>query len=450
MKKFSKVKRYIPKLVLEWIQKTDFKNKDHLVIICDMITRISVYRGIKKNDWGESDYSNSYTDIPGSYFTNIISNKISFKESMEFLKQNQIVLCDGIYSKISGKSLGYKFDDKWISKLESWIIQKDLISKKIANNKNERGDNTPEWLINNKKHFIKNFKIDYDNSKNWLESQYLEKSRKLEPSDKSGHLELVMWYNCHLININSINDGDLFFRRNDTNNRIDTNLTNLRSELRQFIKYPSKLVQIDICNSQPFFLSCILKNGLGSWRPNPTSKQSRSVDTVRKNQLFSLLHSWTLSLCSTFLNEKTLKSFIDVVCRGFLYDQIISVYKREKNINLTRKQAKIIMFRILYSKPESFRNERKMLNMVIPDVLKVVDGMKVRNYKDVAIVLQVLESSFCIDTIIPLFEINSIKCYTIHDSWIIESDNLESAKKIIENEFISSFGIKPELSISNI
>lgn len=47
-----------------------------------------------------------------------------------------------------------------------------------------------------------------------------------------------------------------YFKRNKTNNRLDTNFTNLKIDLRQFIV--GDYVQIDLRNSQPFFLAVLL------------------------------------------------------------------------------------------------------------------------------------------------------------------------------------------------
>lgn len=60
------------------------------------------------------------------------------------------------------------------------------------------------------------------------------------------------------MSVNAINDGQLHFNSNKTNNRIDTNLTSLKSELKKFIISEPTLYQIDIVNCQPFLLSVIL------------------------------------------------------------------------------------------------------------------------------------------------------------------------------------------------
>jgi hypothetical protein len=74
------INRYVPEKAYDFIKQTNYKNKEHLYIILDMINRITIFH---KED---KDYSNNFIDIPISYFKDIIQNKDCFKESMDFLK----------------------------------------------------------------------------------------------------------------------------------------------------------------------------------------------------------------------------------------------------------------------------------------------------------------------------------------------------------------------------
>lgn len=49
----NKLKRYVPEVVLKKIESDDYKLKEHLYIICDMIYRVTT---IRKED---TDYSNN-------------------------------------------------------------------------------------------------------------------------------------------------------------------------------------------------------------------------------------------------------------------------------------------------------------------------------------------------------------------------------------------------------
>lgn len=461
-----KVKRYIPENSLKWLNNQNYKNKDHLVIILDMITRVSIFRGTTKNEWGESDWSHKFIDIPHSYFINIISNRNSFTEAMKYLQDNQIILCDGIYSKQLGKCYGYKFNENIVSKLTTYILEKDLISKKIAKNKNSRNNSVPQWLKSNKSHFLNNFKIHYTEAINYIDKLYSEQSERLEPSDTSGRLRLLNQYNAYYMSISSINDRDLFFRRNNNNGRIDSNLTNLKKELRQFINYSEPLYQIDIVNSQPLFLACLIKT-YQEQTPLGVSSSLKEINDI--NSLLNNLNIFKTSAANASKskqnsnsrlssisyvvqneNSKSINTYMDVVCRGFLYDQIIGVFKTYKSKNITRKEAKIKFFQVLYSDNKSFKHEKLFLRRLFPIIIDFLEELKRVDYKIAARILQSMESSFVIDTIIPLFEIHNINCFTIHDSWVMRHSDILAATSIIENEFIRLYGTKPKLEITPI
>jgi hypothetical protein len=145
------VKRYIPENVYDKIQKLDYKNVEHLYVICDMIYRSTIYK--KEN----KDYSNQFIDIPKYYFRDLIVDSKSLSLAFDLLKSNNIILSDDVYSKLGGKALGYKFNDDVISKLMSVNIEKKTISKKIISNKNDRNNLVNEKLHKYRNYFLNNF-----------------------------------------------------------------------------------------------------------------------------------------------------------------------------------------------------------------------------------------------------------------------------------------------------
>ena len=146
----KKVKRYIPSKVYDKIQTLDFKNKEHLYIICDMLYRISIYK--KEN----KDYSNEFIDIPKYYFRDIICDSGSLGNSISFLKENNIIECDNIYSKNRGKALGYRFNNELLSVIVPVEIENKPLSKKIIKNKNERNNLVNEKYKVYKEYYLNN------------------------------------------------------------------------------------------------------------------------------------------------------------------------------------------------------------------------------------------------------------------------------------------------------
>jgi hypothetical protein len=409
------VKRYIPENVYDKIQKLDYKNVEHLYVICDMIYRSTIYK--KEN----KDYSNQFIDIPKYYFRDLIVDSKSLSLAFDLLKSNNIILSDDVYSKLGGKALGYKFNDDMISKLISVNIEKKTISKKIISNKNDRNNLVNEKLHKYRNYFLNNFKIDYQKSIDYLNNWYNNSLSTINSSYVGGNYnqewtKLVNKYNHIFISLSAINDGDLYFRKNDTNGRIDTNLTSLKSEYKQFIISKEPLYQIDIVNSQPFILSLYLNS----------------------------------SYVGGILDEKELLKYNDWTASGLFYEMFERTYFKNTGKTLTRKMIKDMMFCIFYSKNGSYNKEKSIFSNVFPTISKWIEKEKENKHNEFAIKLQKIESKICIDIISQELDNEDIEYYTIHDAWLIDKEDIQKTKNIIMNKFYKYFHRRPEMKIEKI
>jgi len=412
------VKRYIPEKVLTRINELDFKNKEHLYVICDMIYRVHTFKKI------ESKESNSFVDIPINYFTDIISKRESFYSAMNFLKSSEIIICDNNYSKLQGKALGYKFNDNLISKLIPVEIKSKSIGKRIINNKNSRNSFVDDSLKMYKDYFLKTFKIDYVSAlgyiDNWFNSQeplpgiYLDSSYVV-PFLNQDWIKLVNKYNQYFMSISSINDGELFFRKNKTNGRVDTNLTNLKSELKRFI-IGDNLYQLDIKNSQPFILSLYLN------RPQNLSK-------IDSNEL-TKYSDWTSSGMFYYLFEKE--------------------YYMKTGKPISIKEIKTMIFCIFYSKNGSYIKEKGIFKSMFPSIFNFIENEKKNKHNEFAIKMQNIESKICIDIICKELDKENIKYYTIHDAWVVDGNDVEVTEKIVYKMFYKHLNRRPTLKIEKL
>ncbi len=408
------VKRYAPELVHQFIKNSSFKNPDHLYVICDMINRITIYRK-------EDDNSSEFRDIPKVYFRDIVCDSNSLKDAFSFLESNKIISCDGLYSKDAGKALGYKFNNEFISKLVSIQLGSAPIIKRIIKKVNESKNAVSKQFKGYKDYFLKNFKIDFEGASNWLENWFNEEREKLELSSNYSTeiINLINKYNRLFISINAINDGDLFFRKNETNGRIDTNLTSLKKEFKKFISIEG-LFQVDIKNSQPYFLSTILTSLL-----------------CGRNSLQSL-------------NGVEVQRFKKWCQDGNLYEMFSYEYEKQTGKVLTRSQIKEMMFCIFYSKNNSYRKEKSIFKTIFPTILEWIEKQKEKNHNQFSIRLQKIESEICIDEILPILDAAKINYFTIHDSWLVKKEDLNMAIKIIEDKFIEKFSYAPKLDIEDV
>lgn len=400
------INRHIPEKAYDFIKQSNYKNKEHLYIILDMINRITIFH---KQD---KDYSNNFIDIPKSYFRDIIVDSNSLKESMDFLKNNSIVDCDGFSSKQAGKALGYRINDNYFSKLITVQILKPTLTKKIISNVNKEKNRVSDKYKKYKSFFLGNFKIDFQKSLNYINSNL--NSSLCGRNSPQGVIKSINKYNHQYMAISAINDGDLFFRHNKTNGRIDTNLTNLKSELKQFISI-SGLVQLDIANSQPYILSLYLNS----------------------------------SLCGRILSDDYSK-YQAWTKKGVFYENFIKEYFNKKSKLLTREEVKDMMFCILYSKNYSYKKEKEVFKSIFPSVYEAIENEKKQKHNQLAIKMQQLESEICIDIICQELDKEDINYFTIHDAWLVDKFDEIKVKDIIEREFIKKYNSNPTIKVKKI
>ena len=195
-------------------------------------------------------------------------------------------------------------------------------------------------------------------------------------------------YLSYINSVDTLKEKRYRVKRNDTNRRLDTNLTNLYSELVDEICRQNNLVQIDLSNSQFCFLSHLLHNKL---------------DTP-DNTLFRWL-SYNGELYSYVKDKLKLKSL---------------------------KESKLLMFSLLFSSEKNTTTEKKILKSLFPSVIDWVDRFKKENgYKKFSVELQNIESNLFIDVL--LFKIKKKKffCITKHDSLIIRRNDYQSMMDIV-------------------
>lgn len=182
--------------------------------------------------------------------------------------------------------------------------------------------------------------------------------------------------------------------RNTTNNRLDTNLTNLASPILDVIMETNKLCQIDLGNSQFALLASTLP-----------------VD---------LVHPTTIE-------------FKTAAASGLLYELV------QDKLNLkTRKRAKQATFELLFSSHKNKSDDLGKMRAEFPEVMGYIDIFKIENgHKNFSISLQKIESELFIDNILKQLSSLSLGCLTKHDSVICKKGDLEEVLEIMNLVFTS-------------
>lgn len=262
-------------------------------------------------------------------------------------------------------------------------------------------------------------------------------------------------YAVQLTGIKKItNKKFLLCRRNTTNFRLDTNLTLLKSTFIPKVKFfGSTLVSIDLSNSQ-FLLFILLINNI----VNNTNNIIIPIPTLLTHYLIKRIKKSKIIDCKSD-SYKTLEKWVKT---GKLYEKITE----EINEDLQDKEhgtwgrdlTKKTMFQVLFSSYRNRSTNKKILKIVIPELVWLADNFKLaaidyfkseglpkkeaekkgNNY--LPITLQRLESKIFIDIILPDLLKRGLKVFTKHDSVLCRQGDYIAVLEIIRGHLDTVLG----------
>ena len=429
--------RYVPSALYGIIKTSDYPRKDNLYLIIDLIQRKEIYY--------KTDLQKKYgfAEIPMSTFKQLLPANDNLQKDMNYLVENGFIRRNEFYVKgIIPKS--YKIPSEYLGNSIKVKILNKNINKRIHNQilayQNQKAKN----LEFAQTEYFKNFKIDINGAFKAIIEKTLEELKALSIKSsvkltdqelldimmcrneyKLNRLKLFMLSNNELDNIlhrymsyntrvNAINDGYLFFKRNETNGRLDTNLTSLPSFLRPYIKSPELLMSIDIKNSQPYFL-------------------------------------YTQLIKQTAVEKVELDKYGKMVLSGTLYDFLLEEYNESNRKTwLTKKEMKVILFKIFYSKTASFKKYKEFFGSHFPTIMRFINKENTSKNNALAIKLTNIESHAILDVIMQELNKQGLKPYTIHDSFVCQESEVARIESIVKNKLIEIHGYAPSLRVELI
>lgn len=231
-------------------------------------------------------------------------------------------------------------------------------------------------------------------------------------------LELKTSY-CY--SLSKLYNNQFYARRNDSNFRLDTNLTNLSKIFftNDLIKWDGEsLKEVDLRNSQPCILSYLLHH---------------------RGYAMSLINS--SDICFPFFKPgDDLERFSMYAESGELYDLIAS------ELGISREVAKLSIFEILFSSENFNSTNKKFLKTLFPSVVKWIDTFKSLNDDNTfPVLLQKLESYLFLDYLLPMLKSNHIKVLTKHDCFLCKERDEQKVRDIVQDGF-DAIGFRFRLS----
>jgi hypothetical protein len=255
----------------------------------------------------------------------------------------------------------------------------------------------------------------------------------------------VAQFNAAIGSAAKIQNGEIFYKVDNTSKRFHSNITNISKDLRPFLRINNEpLVNIDVKNCQPYLSTIILTN-------------PSKVSWLTKNTAFALCLQ-TLKVS----HNKDVKDYIYLVANGQLYEFMMAAFANEGLI-LNRQETKRQILRILFARnrpPNDPVNRlaRDVFKKTFPTVHRIFSkvrgstrGNKFENFKRFSILLQRIESYLMLDIILKRIyrELPGTIAVTIHDSIMtgILTNNVEAVRKIINDELTIFVGIAPKIEI---
>lgn len=273
-------------------------------------------------------------------------------------------------------------------------------------------NNAPTHIKKMGSYYKKHLKIDYDGALNHSIIRY---NMELEASrTEQEKVSAYKRYSSRISSINGIYNGSLNkslrFSRNDTNRRLDTNLTNMASDLREFIIGYENMSYLDLSNSQPVLFNIILK-----------SYSDTASDELKKEI------GW----------------YSKITLSGQWYECLQRLY------GLSRDECKEIWMQIAYSENSHYMQVKNVFKTAFPEIYFLIEKIKEVNYEQFAINLQLIESKIFIDEICKELVSQNIIPYTMHDGLLVPKEHKQETLDIMSSVLKSHLGAVPKIKVEN-
>ncbi|MBF9237470.1 hypothetical protein I2I05_08670 [Hymenobacter sp. BT683] len=231
---------------------------------------------------------------------------------------------------------------------------------------------------------------------------------------------IVNQHGTDQIAISKIANLHFFHKRKVSKSRLYTNLSNISTELRKFLYHKdhayNPLVNLDIRNSQPFILACLLKKQYGDASILPEDVQH----------------------------------FIDLTMTGKFYDCIMD----RMNIAATeRKEFKVQFFANIFFCTNEYAKrtqDGKLFKELFPNVYAIIVQMKTKDalggHEKLAIAMQHLEADIILGAVGKKLEAEGIWYNTIHDSVVVSIQAADRTRELMLEAFRQEVGIVPTIN----
>lgn len=427
----------------------------------------------------DSITENGYVPINSKLIRNAFKDYLPY---LDYLIMTGVLCTDGQY--IQGeKSMGYKFTEQYANAAlkrydfpafqgEVEAIPKEIYSEEdesfVLNTLYGNYDYLSHWYYTKKLHINKEAAMYYAYSLMATKINQGQQSWDINSDKSSGDMIVrkhpISQYQAALYNINSIDIGDYKVSIDTHVHRLHSVITNIQKDYRNFLTYDGQeLVSIDIKNSQPY-LCCALFN-----------PQFWSINNELTLNLYSLPENIQRSITTVALplelekyfntcSDEDFALYKKIVADGKMYETIAEACQKHLQIPLGRKEAKVLMFYLIFSSNQVRHNDSNINKMkkifslkLFPKVANLFKLIKHRyvgvpvskQHNRLACLLQSIESEIILHRCCKRIweEMNhQVPVFTIHDSIATTIEHKEYVRTVMQEELFKAIGVPPTLS----
>jgi hypothetical protein len=427
-------------------------HKDKFNYIAHLITDIPSKRKGNNNEgdeiWGKDDYP--YTPL----YAPLLQSKIqNYKKHLTYLMNNNVLESDNWYIK-GKKSIGYKFTQQYQTDTKPISLTKEVFIRRVLQyvnvDFNSLNLNLPRMAKNDAsydfitKWFDGNLTIEYKEAMGYLQGLYLKELKTI------GHEKAIRKKNHRRIVVEKIHRSDFVFSIDNTAGRMHTVLTQLKGELRKFIRYNGKyLAAADLRNSQ-LYLSAILFD------------EGRFIE----NDILNVIKDYNENFDSEsnpypkpYYVSKNINKYKSLVSSGKLYEKFIDylikdgVLDPNEDFDSLRSKAKKGVITAIFSPNSSISYNKYMKTFEIhfPEVYDVFKSIKYGKGKHntLACTLQRIEADLILDKACRIISDanQDIPLFTLHDAIITTEEHVYFVEMVMKNVLTEAIGISPEIKI---
>lgn len=390
-------KIYIPSnLDLPSLIEKEYQNDENLDRLHYIINLIYEQRILYK-------ITSEYVPLKALYLRKLIgrstdtNNICNYNDYINILINKGIIACDKQYI-VNEKSYGYKLCEPY-----SLVRHKQISIKS-----NCLQNNIQRWQIKRlpttrvHQHlykFLQEVEIDYSEAIQFIDDLPVQE------------------YNCAKISIDKFKNKEFYIHRDDFGERLHTNLTNLKSNLRKFLVYQNqKLVNVDIVNSQPLILLiAIISSKPSSIRCTGTNSFDNAESDVLK--------------------------YKQLVENGELYNYLMGYYGENDREVFKEKFFREVFFG---------KNTSRTFCQLFPTIGERIKSLKKRSHKRLSRLMQRQEAKLMISKICRRIMVENRDAFisTIHDSILTTPENVSTIKEVMSDEF-AKIGLSPTIRIES-